>query len=48
LVLKGNEDEEVITPVRRSSRIRNQVTSPWPTNQKQFLIDVLSSDWIAI
>ncbi|KAJ6944878.1 hypothetical protein NC651_000035 [Populus alba x Populus x berolinensis] len=24
----GNEDEEVITPVRRSSRIRNQVTSP--------------------
>jgi len=28
LVLKGNEDEEVITPVRRSSRIRNQVTSP--------------------
>ncbi|KAF9665906.1 hypothetical protein SADUNF_Sadunf16G0173500 [Salix dunnii] len=26
--LHGNEDEEVITPVRRSSRIRNQVTSP--------------------
>ena len=26
--LKGNADEEVITPVRRSSRIRHQVTSP--------------------
>ncbi|KAJ6692349.1 TRANSMEMBRANE PROTEIN [Salix purpurea] len=27
-VKKGNADEEVITPVRRSSRIRHQVTSP--------------------